>query len=426
MKKLLLILLCVPLIALGQQFSCKLNGINYYQENFCWPNNSPKVSQEIQSIFNDIKKHYKSYHHAYEKIKLLECTKLDICAYRTNYTYVVALNPNTLKEFETHEIAAVIIHELAHFLENHFVLKGKGGVKGVGGGPDYKWKLEKSITEFNKENRSRELECDEQVGFIMNRMGYTLSEAQSLFYKISDNSNDYNSTHPKLSSRLKAVEKGYYNSLEKIRTCDGFVWYNIDDHAVSLRESVINIAQGKLNRGELLRHDIFLWKEMVENGDYFKEYGCYMDCDNDGVEEKALGPEACWQNEFKYTWNQKRLYNYLKYEPTNGRYSKYTSMSFTKFQQKYFNSSKQYEYDRDGKYLAEALKFIHESDKGYYYEYKESVNGGTRKVKINNHKRFWHGPYLITTTCRSWCPYFHENRTELPQSPGYFESLLDE
>jgi Flp pilus assembly protein TadD len=59
------------------------------------------------------------------------------------------------------------------------------------------------------EGRVEELEADEFAGFIMGKLGHSLSSMQNTLRGVADNGDDTYSTHPSLSKRLKAVETGY-------------------------------------------------------------------------------------------------------------------------------------------------------------------------------------------------------------------------
>ena len=59
------------------------------------------------------------------------------------------------------------------------------------------------------EQRIEELEADEFAGFIMGKLGHSLSSMQNTLRGVADNGDDTYSTHPNLSKRLKAVETGY-------------------------------------------------------------------------------------------------------------------------------------------------------------------------------------------------------------------------
>jgi len=59
------------------------------------------------------------------------------------------------------------------------------------------------------ESRQMELEADEYSGFVMYKLGASLSDAQKAIHLVSTNEDDSYSTHPSKDKRLKAIEKGY-------------------------------------------------------------------------------------------------------------------------------------------------------------------------------------------------------------------------
>ena len=59
------------------------------------------------------------------------------------------------------------------------------------------------------QRRQQELEADEFAGFVLAKLGGSLSEANKVISKISNNSDDSYSTHPSRSKRLNAVAIGY-------------------------------------------------------------------------------------------------------------------------------------------------------------------------------------------------------------------------
>jgi tetratricopeptide (TPR) repeat protein len=62
------------------------------------------------------------------------------------------------------------------------------------------------------ESRQMELEADEFSGFVMYKLGASLSEAQEAVQLVSTNDDDSYSTHPKKDKRLQAIERGYNKS----------------------------------------------------------------------------------------------------------------------------------------------------------------------------------------------------------------------
>ena len=59
------------------------------------------------------------------------------------------------------------------------------------------------------ESRQMELEADEYSGFVMFKLGASLSEAQEAIRLMSTNADDSYSTHPARDKRLRAIERGY-------------------------------------------------------------------------------------------------------------------------------------------------------------------------------------------------------------------------
>jgi hypothetical protein len=66
-----------------------------------------------------------------------------------------------------------------------------------------------------KESREMELEADEYSGFIMQKLGATLSQAQAAINKYTTDRYDTYSTHPSKYKRLKAIERGYNKAKAK-------------------------------------------------------------------------------------------------------------------------------------------------------------------------------------------------------------------
>lgn len=60
--------------------------------------------------------------------------------------------------------------------------------------------------------RIQELEADEFAGFVLGRLGATLSQTQSVMKTISSDGDDSYSTHPSRSKRLNAIKRGFENS----------------------------------------------------------------------------------------------------------------------------------------------------------------------------------------------------------------------
>jgi tetratricopeptide (TPR) repeat protein len=96
----------------------------------------------------------------------------------------------------------VLAHEVGHHINNHtldFVL--------------YATKTIGTIT--LKQKRQQEIEADEFAGFVLARLGGSLSEANQVISSISTNKDDSYSTHPSRNKRLNAVKIGYERESNK-------------------------------------------------------------------------------------------------------------------------------------------------------------------------------------------------------------------
>lgn len=82
----------------------------------------------------------------------------------------------------------LLAHEVGHHLNGHTIRR-------VGSRPDV------------------ELEADEFAGFVLARMGATLEKAQEVMYFVA--TREGSDTHPGREARLKAIERGYLNGLER-------------------------------------------------------------------------------------------------------------------------------------------------------------------------------------------------------------------
>jgi tetratricopeptide (TPR) repeat protein len=60
-----------------------------------------------------------------------------------------------------------------------------------------------------KESRQMEIEADEYSGFVMQKLGASLSQAQAAMNKYASTGDDSYSSHPSKYKRLSAIERGY-------------------------------------------------------------------------------------------------------------------------------------------------------------------------------------------------------------------------
>ena len=89
---------------------------------------------------------------------------------------------------------SILAHEIGHHLSGH------------------------TLGEFDglPNQRQQEIEADEFSGFILQKLGATLTQAQQAISLVSNNDDDTYKSHPTLRKRLLAIEKGYKNAKENL------------------------------------------------------------------------------------------------------------------------------------------------------------------------------------------------------------------
>ena len=200
MKKLLLLLLCVPLIGLGQ--ACNYGGSNdaselckFYQGNeFASDRNADIALDRILSVTGMSK-----------RFVLKQCSDISNCVatsykgiryilYDKDFIDAIAANTNSWSNL------SILAHEIGHHVNGHSL-------------DIIVYASETIEPPTLSESRQMELEADEYSGFVMSKLGATLYQAQEAVRLICTNEDDTYSSHPKLNKRLAAIERGYNKAL---------------------------------------------------------------------------------------------------------------------------------------------------------------------------------------------------------------------
>ena len=101
---------------------------------------------------------------------------------------------NTLNEGNDEGNLFILAHEVGHHINGHTV----------------DWLLYETANKTTLSNRRKqELEADEFAGFILARLGGSISSINEVLVKISSNSDDSFSTHPSRDKRIFAAIKGF-------------------------------------------------------------------------------------------------------------------------------------------------------------------------------------------------------------------------
>jgi len=187
MKRLLLILLCLPMIGFGQacQYGSSADAselCDFYQaRSFSTYRNADIALDKILDVTGMAK-----------RFVLKECNDISNCLattykgiryilYDRDFMDAIATRTNSWSSI------SILAHEIGHHVNGHTL----GG--------------ETTLSE----SRQMELEADEYSGFVMFTLGASLSQAQEAIRLISTNDDDSYSTHPARDKRLRAIERGY-------------------------------------------------------------------------------------------------------------------------------------------------------------------------------------------------------------------------
>ena len=187
MKKLLLILFCLPMLVFGQacQYGSSIDASEicdfYKGNNFATYKNADIALDKILAV-TGLSKNF----------ALKECKDISNCVATTykgiryilfdkEFMDAIATRTNSWSS------TSILAHEIGHHVNGHTLGE------------------ESTLSE----SRQMELEADEYSGFVMFKLGASLSQAQEAIRLISTNDDDSYSTHPARDKRLRAIEKGY-------------------------------------------------------------------------------------------------------------------------------------------------------------------------------------------------------------------------
>lgn len=199
------------------------------------PYTKSEYSSEKISIFNDMSEAKDAIDSLLKAIQLPMNFQIKMC----NNIYCRENASASMDDFGTREITfdndwfnrinsdsnriealSILAHELGHHLAGHTLFLAEKKYEEAilnckeWNNPYYnkskcRTYFQADYSEYLKESRKIELQADRFAGFIMNKFGANLTDVKRTFEIIADESDDTNSTHPKLSKRLLAVEDGF-------------------------------------------------------------------------------------------------------------------------------------------------------------------------------------------------------------------------
>ena len=193
MKKLILLLLFIPLVSFGQDYGNNSNALKIcsalQSNNFISDTQAERALERILSTIG-----------ASKRFVLQPCPNTNN-AVATSYKgvrYILYDGEfmNSISNGNNWSNLFILAHEVGHHINGHsldLVLYASDVVQ--------------PSTLANK--RKQELEADEFAGFVLARLGGPISAANQAISIISTNTDDTNSTHPKKNKRLASIKKGY-------------------------------------------------------------------------------------------------------------------------------------------------------------------------------------------------------------------------
>ena len=194
MKKLLLLLLFIPLVSFGQ----KSNDADTLKLCVALQSNNFTTDAEAEDAVNKIL----SVIGASQKPILHACSNINnaVAAVYKGQRYILYdrdfMNSLTTGSNQYWSNMFILAHEVGHHINGHsldIILYANDVID------------PKSL----EERRNQELEADEFAGFVLAKLGASLTETSKVISKLPRISNENSSTHPSKDKRIKSVRIGF-------------------------------------------------------------------------------------------------------------------------------------------------------------------------------------------------------------------------
>jgi len=197
MKKLLFLLVFIPLVSFGQDYGNSADAIKLctvlQTNNFGTDAEAEKGLDRILSVIG-----------ASKRFVLQPCDNINnavAASYKgIRYIFYDRDFMSSVNFSNNWENLFILAHEVGHHINGHsldLVL--------------YVAEIVEPETLYDQ--RKQELESDEFAGFILAKLGATLEQTTAIINVIASNKDDTYSTHPSRSKRLAAINKGYNKAL---------------------------------------------------------------------------------------------------------------------------------------------------------------------------------------------------------------------
>jgi len=200
MKKLMILLLLFPIISIGQTLDYG-NSIDAAKLCVVVQDNSFSTNKDADIALNKIL----SVIGASKRFVIQPCGNISnaVAVSYKGIRYILYDNEfmsEIANKTNTWSNTAILAHEVGHHINGHSVdvlLLSSDVVKPT------------SLVD----NRQQELEADEFSGFILAKLGATLTQASEAINLLANDEDDSFSTHPSKSKRLNAIKIGFNNAM---------------------------------------------------------------------------------------------------------------------------------------------------------------------------------------------------------------------
>ena len=314
MKKLVLVLLLIPLVSFGQDYGNSADAMKLctvlQTNNFGIDAEAEKGLDRILSVIG-----------ASKRFVLKPCDKIDnaIAASYKGIRYILYDRDfmSSLNSGNNWKNLFILAHEVGHHINGHsldLVLYAAEVVE----------------PESLANQRKQELEADEFAGFVLAKLGGPISAANQTISSISTNSDDSYSTHPSRDKRLKAVSKGYYKKTQSSQANNSnfdIIYYNTGRWEGPVKKTISEeyledpktntIVLGTTTTTTPYGKGIFIFN----NGEVYEGY-FNNNLLKDKNQDEEYYYEAKKQLETKNISEAKRLFN-LSFYTTNNDYLKF-------------------------------------------------------------------------------------------------------
>ena len=249
MKKLLFLLVFIPLVSFGQEnYGSKSQALNLctrMQSNFMQDKDAEDALKKIISVVG-----------ISNRFVLQSCSDIDNAGAITykGIRYII-YDREFLKSINDKANASnlfILAHEVGHHVNGHTV---DAHLVEIGG------QIEPELKTLSN-SKQEEIEADEFASFVLAKLGYSLEEISKPIPIIASDKSDVFSTHPNRTKRLMAVNNGYAKAFSENSVVDRY--NNLNDKSEEYFYSSIKKYLNNDIKGAYIEYEKFVGNDSNE------------------------------------------------------------------------------------------------------------------------------------------------------------------